>query len=84
MSDFTDPGNPRKEVAEFLGVPYAEPPTGANRFQPPVPVNATRNTTVDARNYKNSCMQDQVTLTALVLTATTTNDGKIQRITLGK
>jgi len=28
-----------RDINAFLGVPYAEPPTGDRRFQPPQPIN---------------------------------------------
>jgi para-nitrobenzyl esterase len=41
---------------EYLGIPYASPPTGANRWQPPQPVyswNGVRNAT----HFRSRCVQ---------------------------
>ncbi|KAG5863030.1 hypothetical protein JTB14_010552 [Gonioctena quinquepunctata] len=40
----------------FLGIPYAAPPTGTNRFQPPQPV-IKWNGTLDTTSYANICYQ---------------------------
>lgn len=45
-----------KEVDEFLGVPFAEPPIGSRRFRPSVP-KAAWTTVHDALNLPNSCVQ---------------------------
>lgn len=42
--------------AEFLGIPFAAPPTGANRWRAPQPVTPWT-TPRDARAYGPSCMQ---------------------------
>ncbi|XP_071786625.1 acetylcholinesterase-like [Asterias amurensis] len=41
----------------FLGIPYAEPPTGHQRFRAPVP-KVSWEGTLDAVNYGPSCPQD--------------------------
>lgn len=43
-------------IVVFRGVPYAEPPTGANRWRPPVSP-ALRGQTLDATAFKPSCYQ---------------------------
>lgn len=43
-------------VAGFLGIPYASPPVGANRFRPPRPVERWAGTR-DALSYGPSCVQ---------------------------
>ncbi len=46
-------------VKEFLGVRYANPPTGSGRFQPPRPVTSWASTelVVDANAYGNAAIQ---------------------------
>jgi carboxylesterase type B len=41
----------------FRGMPYAAPPTGANRFRPPQPVAHTWTTPRDATRFGPSCIQ---------------------------
>jgi len=48
------PESPR--VRQFLGIPYAEPPTGNLRFKPPVSKSAT-NEVIDATRHAPSCYQ---------------------------
>ncbi|KAM8825960.1 LOW QUALITY PROTEIN: thyroglobulin [Synchiropus picturatus] len=48
-------GSARKQVVEFLGVPYARPPTGALRFQEAQPEQWTG--TWDATKQRSSCVQ---------------------------
>lgn len=48
--------NVTSPVRQFLGIPYAEPPIGHNRFLPPVTKKHYRNT-IDATSFGPSCMQ---------------------------
>jgi carboxylesterase type B len=45
-----------KTVYQYLGIPYAEPPIGSLRFEPPVPV-ARFQSTIEAIALKPSCIQ---------------------------
>ncbi|VDK18486.1 unnamed protein product, partial [Anisakis simplex] len=44
------------QVRSFLGVPFAEPPIGENRFKPPVPKSAWTDT-LDATKPSPACYQ---------------------------
>ncbi|KAA8565148.1 hypothetical protein EYC84_010894 [Monilinia fructicola] len=44
-----------QSLEEFLGIPYALPPTGDRRFRPPIPVNAS-NATFDATKPALRCL----------------------------
>ncbi|XP_041378852.1 acetylcholinesterase-like [Gigantopelta aegis] len=50
------PESPTMELQEFLGVPYASPPTGNRRFANPEPLESWEGTH-DARRYGPSCHQ---------------------------
>eukprot|EP01113_Clastostelium_recurvatum_P045186 TRINITY_DN772_c0_g1_i2.p1 TRINITY_DN772_c0_g1~~TRINITY_DN772_c0_g1_i2.p1 ORF type:complete len:556 (+),score=150.84 TRINITY_DN772_c0_g1_i2:37-1668(+) len=43
---------------EFQGVPYAQPPTGARRFQKPLPALSWAPKILPTQAYKSDCMQD--------------------------
>lgn len=43
-------------VAQYLGIPFAEPPVGARRWLPPVP-KSKRQGTINATNFGPSCPQ---------------------------
>lgn len=45
-------------IATFFNIPYAEPPTGSLRFQPPKPPKPTGLYVHDATKYGPICMQD--------------------------
>lgn len=45
-----------RRVRSFLGVPFAEPPVGSNRFKPPKPI-AKWSHTVDAVKLPPACYQ---------------------------
>ncbi|TGJ83340.1 hypothetical protein E0Z10_g5432 [Xylaria hypoxylon] len=45
----------------FLGIPYAQPPTGPLRFKWPQSLNDTYETPLDASSYGYSCYQDRST-----------------------
>jgi len=42
-------------VYSFLGIPYAQPPTGTRRFKPPLPVTAYKSD--EAFGFRNECPQ---------------------------
>ncbi|KAJ3571983.1 hypothetical protein NP233_g3398 [Leucocoprinus birnbaumii] len=50
-------------TVSYLGIPYAEPPTGNRRFRAPLPLNTARiekeagGKVIDARSYPNFCIQ---------------------------
>jgi carboxylesterase type B len=46
----------KHKINQFLGIPYAEPPIGVNRFGKPKPVQKWTQT-VDATHVKNICWQ---------------------------
>ncbi len=45
-----------KDVNVFLGIPYAEPPTGELRFKKPLPVKQSAQI-IDATEWPNPCFQ---------------------------
>ncbi|KAI0875277.1 Alpha/Beta hydrolase protein [Hypoxylon argillaceum] len=45
----------------FLGIPYAQPPTGPLRFKWPQSLNKSYGTPLDASTYGYSCYQDSIT-----------------------
>tara|TARA_R110002050_G_scaffold155504_5_gene283469 strand:- start:66 stop:1187 length:1122 start_codon:yes stop_codon:yes gene_type:complete len=53
--------SPHVPIAEFLGIPYAEPPVAALRWQPPVP-RAPWQGTFQASQYGDSCVQTTMAL----------------------
>ena len=48
--------SPAAGVHAYLGIPYAQPPTGARRFQPAQPLPRT-SAPVDATRFGKACMQ---------------------------
>lgn len=44
-------------IAQFRGIRYAEPPTGTNRFMPPVPASSWSEQPYDATRFANRCPQ---------------------------
>jgi acetylcholinesterase len=44
----------------FGGIPYAQPPTGANRFMPPVLLSSLPAGNFDATQYGSACLQNPV------------------------
>jgi acetylcholinesterase len=44
----------------FGGIPYAQPPTGANRFKPPVVLSTLPGASFDATKYGAACIQAPV------------------------
>ena len=48
--------SPHRDVRAFLGIPYAQPPVGALRFQPPQPLKFLPRE-VDATAFGPTCVQ---------------------------
>ena len=48
--------SPSLQVYEFLGIPFAQPPTGKNRFRKTVPITPWQDT-LNAVTLPNSCPQ---------------------------
>ena len=55
---FPDIDKPIKGVKKFLGIPYAAPPTGDRRFQPPQEPSAWKPAVYNASYFRNICLQD--------------------------
>lgn len=51
-------GNYNNGVYSFLGVPFALPPIGELRWQPPKPLNYRVNSEINAKEFKSACMQN--------------------------
>ncbi|XP_049825184.1 venom carboxylesterase-6-like isoform X25 [Aethina tumida] len=47
-------------IFSFKGIPYAEPPVGNLRFEPPVP-KSPWNQTINATDFRSSCIQEDGT-----------------------
>ncbi len=45
----------------FVGIPYAQPPTGVHRFQPPIPINQSQGVLDVSGPTSNQCFQLSVT-----------------------
>ena len=46
-------------VYEFLGIPYAVPPTGSLRFENPQPLETSWKGILPVKNYKDACVQNK-------------------------
>jgi hypothetical protein len=51
-----------RDVIAWRGIPYAEPPLGALRFEPPRAITRSRAHVIDARQYGRACLQFHNTL----------------------
>ena len=54
---FPDINKPIKAVNKFLGIPYAAPPTGERRFQPPQQPTAWKPAVYNASYFRSICTQ---------------------------
>lgn len=61
-------GNSTPTMKEFLGIPYAAPPVGELRWQPPQPAAAWRPFLRDAKQFANHCPQPPSTFGSPSLT----------------
>lgn len=57
VQGFVDSTTTPVALNKWLGVPFAEDTSGANRWRPPVPIKATSQGIINATAYGPACMQ---------------------------
>ena len=60
------PGSAVTKVNAFLGIPFAAPPVGELRFQPPKPAQAWKPKAYNATQFGKACIQDPYWLNRFV------------------
>lgn len=66
IQGFLDTNTTDVPLKKWLGVPYADDTSGANRWRPPQPVKVKPGQVIDASAYGAACMQGRYVLSTHV------------------